>query len=100
MQVGPRVAFKEINMMSDETSKLKMGAPILPSPTSPGDSSHSMLKYFLEVSIITVKTPNSKAECEKEKELLDLEGSSCNPTAESLSTWLLHLLLVNEPPQQ
>lgn len=84
MQVGLRVALKEINMMSDETSKLKMRAPILPSPTSPCHSSHSLLKYILEVSIL-VKNPNSEAECEKEKEPLGLEGSSCNPTADSLS---------------
>lgn len=79
------LSLREINM-PDETSKLKMRAPVLNcnnSPTSSGHSSHSLLKYFLEVSIITVKNSNSKAECKEEKKPSDLERNSCQ-----LHSWL------------
>lgn len=61
MQVGPKVGLKDIIMFSHDTSKLKIRAQKLPSPCH---SSHNLLKYFLEVSVIMVKRPNSKAECE------------------------------------
>lgn len=87
MQVGPKVGLKDIIMISHDTCKLKIRAQKLPSL---GHSPHGLLKYFLKVSVIMVKRP---------KDPLDLEGSSCNPTAYSFSTQFLHLLLMNELPQ-
>lgn len=90
------LALREINM-PDETSKLKMTAAIINSNNSPstsGHSSHTLLKYFLEVSIITVKNSKSKAECEKEKKPLDLERSSHSflpPSCFVSCWWMNHL---------
>lgn len=59
-----------------------MRQPILKSnnsPTSSGHASHSLLKYFLKVSVIPVKNSNSKARCEKEKKPLDLERPLVTP---------------------